>query len=549
MTAAVPDRTPAGVEALYANTVMVGRQESSSPAPVTMAEIAAGHAPQLELMELASALEPSGAFVHRNVMAMCSRRAAKSTTIMALLALDAAEHDGVQIYFGRTKPAVKLSIWEKVWKPFCAKHHFKCVHNESMVTTFSSGAIVAFAGTDDVAHVESYLGMKLRRAILDECQSTPPSTLNPLIDRILPPALSDLGGQLVLAGTIPEVPAGKFYETWVSGEGWLKRNWNRFANPHLGSVEHQMGRLQEFLVSSKHKITDPLVRRDWYGEFVFDTSATAYSYEKARNGYKPAEPDWFADWLKEFDGDPLHDHFVRTVRPNDGSARHGVMAAKPWQGVEVYSCAIDPGAKDRFSINVHGWGSGTQKVQHVFEFSSKRRAGLKWSQVAPAMLIIRQHYNPSWWFYDAGGSTVVLDSFVGDTGLPALQPAAKLDGGGLHGQVQRVGDLQLQGILMTMEGSATEEDYEKAMWDPDARAKLKWSWSRLWHPDPSESGRYSLAPYIDIYEAPPDEKTREQEDRERHELAQRRRAARRMGQTLEEDLDAAYDAEEETRWD
>lgn len=528
----------------------------SNRAPVSLAEIADGHVPQLELMERASEQDEAFAFIHRNILALCSRRAAKSTSIMALLATDASEHDGVQIYFGKTKPAVRLSIWQKVWKPFIKKHFhkkgvFEVVHNEtSMVSTFPNGAIVAFTGTDDVAHVESYLGNKLRRAVVDEAQSQPPSVLDPLIDRILPPALSDTGGQLIIAGTIPEVPAGKFYDLWQTGVGWLKRNWSRFQNPHLGTVEHQMGRLTEYLKASGRKITDALVRRDWFGEFVFDTDATAYAYDAARNGYKPEEPEWLDKWLQQFAGDPYFSHIHRTIRPIDGSARHGIMAAKPIPGIVLFSCAIDPGAtSDRFSLQLNGWGPTVPKVQHLFEFSSERGVSLRWSQIDPIRRIIEKIYGPAYWFYDAGGSKVVLDTFVGDTGLPALMPAPKT---GLHGQVERVSDLLLRAYLMVMEGSALEEDYQKARWNPDARARHQWKWASQWHPDASESERYSLSAYFEAYEEPEPEKTEEEraiDDRHQHELSIRRRQAAKLGQVLDEDMDAAIAADEEGIWD
>ncbi len=539
-----PLRTRTAVQALLQNTRILGRTEVRE-AVISLEDVAAGHAKALEAMALAAQLQPDGSFVHRNVIWLCSRRAAKSTSIMALMAHDASIRDGVQIYFGKAKPAVKLSIWTRIWKPLCDRFYKgKCVHSETMVTTFTTGAVVAFTGTDDQGHIETYLGNKFRRVVIDECQSQSPSVLNPLVDVILPPAISDSGGQLLLAGTIPEVPAGKFYDLWISGEGWLKRNWNRFDNPHLGTVEHQMVRLHEFLKTSGRSIDDPLIRRDWYGEFIFDVTATAHRYDVKRNGYIPEEPEWVQQFLDEYSGDPFFAHFHRTLKPTDGTARHGLMVAKPWPGIEVFACAIDPGARDRFSISVIGWGSGTPYVQHVLEFSSKRKAGLSWAHLDPLRRKIQEVLAPSWWFYDASGSKVVLDTFVGDTGLPALLPAAK---SGLKGQVERVASLQLMGLDKTMIGSATEEDYQKARWDPDARAKMQWRWASQWHPDPAESKRYAMGAYFEIFEPAPDEKTQEQIDREAHELTVRRQQAARSGRMLEEDLDTAYAEEDETQ--
>lgn len=544
----VPERSLRGLDQLLKSTVLLKRDAIVVERSVSLEEIANGHEPQLEFMQRASEADASGSFLHKNILALCSRRAAKTTGICGLMATDASERNGYQIYFGKNRPAVRIAIWERIWKPLCDKwFKSKCIHLDGvMVTRFVTGAVVAFTGTDDVAHIDNYLGSNLRRVVIDEAQAQRPSVLDPLITKILPPALSDSGGQMILAGTIPEVPAGIFYELWMTGEGWLKRNWNRFQNPHLGTVEYQMKRLQDFLTASKKSADDPLVRRDWYGEFTFDSSVTAYKYNVTRNGYAHEEPEWLEKFISKYDGDPYFAHIHRMVIPNDGNARHGLMAAKPFPGIDTFSCAIDPGAKDRFSMVVNGWGSAVQTVQHVFEFSSPRKARLSWSHLDPMRRMIEQIYGPVFWFYDAGGSKVVLDTFVGDTGLPALQPAAKA---GLHGQVERVSDLMILGLYKVMIGSASEEDYQKTRWDPDARAKLQWKWASTWHPDPAETSRYSLGAYFDIFEPPADDKTQEQKEREAHELAMRRRSAARTGNVLEEDLDARYAAEEDVQWD
>ena len=550
--ASAPPRTLAGLEDLLSRTAVLAREAPQSQAArdVTLAEIAGGHAAQLEFMEQADLQEANGVFVHPNVIALCSRRAAKTTGICGLLATEAMRRHGFQIYFGATIKAVKIPIWETIWKPLCAKHRYPVSHNDgTMTTTFATGAIVQFTGSDDAAHVETYRGGKWRRAVCDEAQNRPISVIKLLVEDILPPGLSDTGGQLIMAGTIPEVPAGKFYDTWVRGDGWLKRNWSRWDNPHMGDQAYQQERLDAFLKASNRTTADPLVRRDWFGELVFDSSATAYSYERRRNGYTPEEPDWLAPALASLSSDPLLPHLHRTKQPNDGTCRHGVMAAEPMDGVVLFSCAVDPGAaRDRFSVSVMGWGFDTDVVQHVFEFSSARKANLKWSQIAPLLRLIQEHYAPSWWFYDAGGSKVVMDGFVADSGVPALQPAVKT---GLRGQVERVANLQLTGRWKVMEGSAAEEDYQKAMWDADARARMQWAWASSWHPDPAESCRYCVAPYFDGYEAPEPEKTQEVIDREKHELAQRRHAATRSANILDEDMDAAVfgDEDDAFKWD
>src|SRR6266481_1224853 len=249
-----------------------------SAASVDPRTVSAGHEPQFKLLTDSST----------RLCALCSRRAGKSVAICSKLAYSATNWPGsTLIYFGATSKAVRLLIWGPVWQEFRRKWGVGGIDNETlMLTRFSNGSTVIFVGTDDFRHVETFLGGKLRGVAIDEAQSQPDSVLNPLIDRILPPSLSDLNGWLSLSGTIPDVEAGKFYEIWRGANGWSKHNWNRFANPH---IESEKALMQE-LVNSGRTIDDPIIRRDWFGEFVFSNELTAFQYDRNKAGYDGRYP-------------------------------------------------------------------------------------------------------------------------------------------------------------------------------------------------------------------------------------------------------------------
>ena len=468
--------------------------------------ISDGHVPQLKL------ISDKG----RNVQALCSRRAGKSTGLCGLMAVHGDTHPGTQLYFGRTAKAARLSIWTKIWRPLCDRYRLDVKHNDTMmITTFRrTGALVAFTGTDDVAHVETYLGHSLARAIIDEAQSQPPSVLDPLIERILPPALSDpqkggQSGQLILAGTIPEVPAGTFYRLWSESAGWSKHNWSRFDNPHMGTPEAQMQQLAHYLETSGKTIDDPIVQRDWFGKFVFDPEATAYRYDKAKNGYEATPPAWL----------PAIQALIAS-RTITGKA----FGSEPWLGVDTFSVAIDPGSSDRVAVQVWGWGRRSRDVQHVFDWATDRNANTSWSQIAQVLAVLQQHLRPVRWYYDAGSSKNELDTFTIDYGIPVIKAAQKSD---LVGQVRRFNDLLQQGRAKVMVGSNLEEDMQKSRWDVDARARGQWKWSSHWHPDASEAARYALAGYFEFAAEPVKETKGEHPFAE--EIKRREREAQKRG--------------------
>lgn len=429
------------------------RAFSVDRANVSAEFIAAGHIPQRKLLEDAST----------RIMALCSRRAAKSVSVCGKLAHSATNFPGsTLIYFGATSKAVRLLIWGPVWQEFRRKWGVGGVDNETlMMTKFGNGSTVIFVGTDDFRHVETFLGGKLRGVAIDEAQSQPDSVLNPLIDRILPPSLSDLGGWLMLSGTIPDVEAGKFYETWRANvnkpnAGWKCHNWNRFQNPH---IESEKALMQE-LINSGRSIDDPIIRRDWFGEFVFSNELTAFGYDRSKAGYDGNYP----------------------------------------AGLELFSVGIDPGTRDRTAIVVWGWGKRDPNIYQVYEWVTPKNSNTHLSDIAQQLQIInRKFVNVPWWYMDMGGSKMAIDTFGQDYGLPVIAAAKKVD---RTAQVKRMADLLNSGRMKVRVGSQLEQDLMKAAWDKDARAVGRYEWSSQWHPDVADAGRYAVQGYFDSYVAP-----------------------------------------------
>lgn len=457
---------------------------------------AAGHGPQLAFMRDRSQ------WIH----VMCARQSGKSWGCDGILFDNAlASPQSTNLLLGIKGTGVRTNNWEPVWKRLCDKYAVDpALHNETrMMTAFPNGARVMFAGTDDLSNVKKYLGNRLDHGvvIIDEGQDQPDSVFRYILTTLLPPMLTPTS-RVIAAGVLPDVEAGYFYEL-STAKGWSHHEWGRAANVHTPEA---MGQLAAYMQAHGLSEDDPQIQRDWFMKRVWDPKATAYTYSRDRNGYT-------ADLLP-----------IDLVLPS-GAA----MAACPFPGVDTFSAAIDPGSGDRFSVEVNGWGSSYAGVQHVFDWASERGARLTWGQVAPILGFVQDTYGPVFWRYDAGSSKNELDLFVQDYGIPAIKAAEKAD---LPGQVRRVNDLLLTGKYRVMIGSRLEEDYQKARWDKDARARGLWKWASQWHPDPSESSRYSLRDYFDSYQAPV-ERTEEQEMLQRHlrrqAIPQRDRDADKLG--------------------
>jgi hypothetical protein len=421
------------------------------------------------------------------MVVLCSRRAGKTYGLAALALLTALATPRRNIlYVGLSKPHARKFLWNEVWCPLLdgLKIQHKRLEDE-MTTTFPNGSVMYVSGTDDIRHIDSFLGNRLDLAIVDESQSQTDSILVPLTTRILPNALlddMDRPGKLVMAGTIPEVNAGRFMEVWNEG-AWSRHNWSRFENPHL---RNQPAALAAYLTANPGLTQDsPEVQREWFGKFAFDLNATAYRYSPLLNGYDAMPPAWLESARAELEA--------------AGVPIASMLAAVPLEGIEYFSAALDPGSVDRAALEVCGWGRRSPKVQQVFEWATPRKANVSWGQMGMVCGIVQRHLRPGWWRYDAGSSKNELDVFQRDHGIPVIKAAEKSD---MPGQVRRNNGLLTEGRLLVMNGSALAEDYTKARWDPDARAKGLWRWASAWHPDPSEAMRYTLGPYFDAYEAP-----------------------------------------------
>lgn len=452
----------------------------------TAEAVADGHKPQLKALRSSA----------QNLIMMCSRRAGKSFLCCVLLAMTAAKAPGPAscLYLALTSGQAK-KIWRKIWKPLCRKWKL-CQpkdHNETdLVTTFPNGATVQFGGTDDLRHVQSLLGdsMACGMAIVDECQSDP-GLIESLVTDILGPMLDEttkdlpVPGRLVLAGTVPAVAAGYFWDTWVAnydeekGQAkddavWLPIGWGRADNPHETFFTERLA-----AYCSKYGLaeSDPIVQRNWFGRRVFDTDATAYKYRREVNGYEYTK----ADWIQEGDYPPGVSRFAQLP-----------------PGVDTFAIGIDPAASsDRMALVLWGWSSQSPRgIWHVGEWVTARAADAPESRYLALIQALVKRYNVVSIIRDAGSASTTQDpAFLNEYSL-VIEPAKK-GKGSVKARVERLKDLLMTGRAKIMIGSELEKDLQHAMFDAEKRALGKYEWTAACHPDVADAATYAMPAYIE----------------------------------------------------
>jgi hypothetical protein len=423
---------------------------------------------------------------------LCDRQSGKTQGDMGVLNDNALAHPRTTNFFlGLKGTGLEISVWPK-WKHLLDSYDIDRKDDETLrISYYPNGAMVVFAGTDDLENIKKYLGNRLDNSVfvIDEGQDQKTAILEYLIERLLPPMCTPTT-RVILSGVLPDVPAGYFLdnaahdqasETGGKGKKWKHFSWGRLDNVHTPEAAEMLARLEAQL-----GIDDPQLMRDWKGvKRVWRKDATGYHYSRPLNGYVPTVPDWLEDARAAIEA-----QFAALKRPIPIET---FMAAVPRADIDCVSMAIDPGGGDRTSLSATGWAWGSSKVQHLFEWCTPRNSLASLAQMKAVGGIVKAHYPLLWSWWDAPGK-LEIDDWGKESGIYVVQAARKND---FPGQVRKVNDLLDAQSLDIMIGSGCEADMQRAKFDKDARAKHLFKWSSEWHPDPSESTRYTLAPFWD----------------------------------------------------
>jgi hypothetical protein len=139
-----------------------------------------------------------------------------------------------------------------------------------------NGGKIYFTGNETKDDREKMLGYgKARRmVIIDECQSQ--KELKTVIDEKLLATFIDCDAILVLSGTKSRI-RGSYWEHMYTDEqpGKIINKTNMFSNPYLTDP---MKVLEGLLMRRGLSMNDPLVRREFFNEDVYDTDALVFRF-------------------------------------------------------------------------------------------------------------------------------------------------------------------------------------------------------------------------------------------------------------------------------
>ncbi len=303
---------------------------------------------------------------HDQISVLAPRRTGKTHVFGADMHITCLSDPEANVaYITRTIKQAKRNIWD-ILLDMMKRYDIpgKPLKNE-LVIEFPWGAKMFLGGAETEDDRERYRGLKLTKAILDECSLFPPDTLQHFLDVIIGPTLYDtIDSKLVIGGTPGPILAGEFYDS---------------TNNDCDAIE--VIPAGKFAIARKYAEREAEKYKDVTFEWSFhkwkmsDNTAKPHAWLKALEKHKRRrEPDDNPKWMREALGEWVSDDtgFVYTMDKrlntwapisSEGHA-HGLPGQHEWRFV----CGIDPGHDDAFAIEVFAFAETCDRFYHVHEF-------------------------------------------------------------------------------------------------------------------------------------------------------------------------------------
>lgn len=398
--------------------------------------------------QLAFILDPS-----KRKTAVCSRRSGKTVSCAADLVDTVQSQIGDVAYITLNRKTAKRIIWKELLSINKKFGMNAKIDNTELSLTMPNGNSIYLSGAKDAAEIEKFRGVKLRKIYIDECQSFRPY-IKALIEDVLVPSLIDYDGSLSLIGTPGPVPAGFFFEISHNSR-WNHYAWTILDNPF---IEAQNGGkkpidvIRDEAANRGVEITDPSIRREFFGEWAEDTNSLVIKFDKSKNIY--------------------------TELPDD----------------LTYVIGIDTGYNDADSISVIGYNkTGCFLIEEYI----KNKTGV--TELFEAIQSLADKYKPVKLVIDpAAGGAKMAEDLRKRYELPvvAAEKTRKLE------FIELLNDDLRTGKVKTMAGSRFEADSYLVTWDRSNPQKPKISDS--YHSDALDSTLYGWRECYHFYkQAPP----------------------------------------------
>jgi hypothetical protein len=179
-------------------------------------------------------------------------------------------------YLTKTRDWAEELVWEPL-QSICENDKlYGDFHNAKLRCTFPNGSKIRLAGAKDKAQTEVLRGFAYDLLVIDEAGSIDPVIMRYVVKEILPAALGDHRGTLLVVGTPNESCSGYFHDItngkhkWKSVHHWVQRQNVMFPRwAHIKDEPARLGAVEEYLAEERATYhlaeSDPEYRREYLG--------------------------------------------------------------------------------------------------------------------------------------------------------------------------------------------------------------------------------------------------------------------------------------------
>ena len=209
--------------------------------------------------------------------AVCSRRAGKTWAVTrAMIKACLARPNALVGYLTKTRDWAEELVWEPLQSISERQHLYGDFNNAKLRCVFPNKSKIRLAGAKDKAQTEVLRGFAYDLLVIDEAGSIDPVIMRYVVKEILPAALGDHRGTLLVVGTPNESCSGYFHDItngkqkWRSVHHWVQRQNVMFPRwAHIKDEPARLAAVEEYLAEERATYhlaeSDPEYRREYLG--------------------------------------------------------------------------------------------------------------------------------------------------------------------------------------------------------------------------------------------------------------------------------------------
>jgi hypothetical protein len=232
------------------------------------------------------------------VSAVCSRRAGKTWGVTRKMVKVCQNKKNALVgYITKTRDWAEELVWEPLKNIDAGQGGGADFNNAKLRCVFSNGSKIRLAGAKDKAQAEVLRGFGYDLIVIDECGSIDPVIMRYILRDVLPAALGENEGQLLVVGTPNESCSGYFHDVSTKeSSGFSKHHWTQRENVMFPlwvdcKPEERDAIVDAYLAEERRKWgyseTDPEYLREFMGVWAKDEFLFIFRIVESNEMYPP----------------------------------------------------------------------------------------------------------------------------------------------------------------------------------------------------------------------------------------------------------------------